>query len=50
MCCHCNVIPASFLKKPRGAVAWVAFVVALAAACIPLGREGMWDFDLRFHF
>jgi hypothetical protein len=30
----------SSLKKPRGVVTWVAFVVALVAACIPLGREG----------
>jgi hypothetical protein len=32
-------------KNLRGAVAWVAFVVALAAVCIPLGREGKFGYD-----
>jgi hypothetical protein len=36
----CDVFPASSLEKPKGAVAWVAFEVALASVCIPLGREG----------
>jgi hypothetical protein len=27
------------LKKPKGAAAWAAFVVALVDVCIPLGRE-----------
>jgi hypothetical protein len=27
-------------KNLGGVVTWVAFVVALVAACIPLGREG----------
>jgi hypothetical protein len=28
------------LKNLKGVVTWVAFVVALVTACIPLGREG----------
>ena len=40
MYCHCNIIPASSFKNLGGVVAWVAFVVALAAAYIPLRREG----------
>jgi hypothetical protein len=38
----------SSLKKPRGAVTWVAFVVALVVACIPLGREGAVGFVCSF--
>ena len=33
-----SILPLS--KNLRGVVTWVAFVVALVAVCIPLGREG----------
>jgi hypothetical protein len=32
-----SILPLS--KNLRGVVTWVAFVVALVTACIPLGRE-----------
>jgi hypothetical protein len=34
------------LKNLRGVVTWVAFVVALVTACIPLGIEGEGGCDL----
>ena len=48
MWCQCNVILASTLKKSRGVVAWVVFLVALVAACISLVREGEVGFNMLF--